>query len=231
MVAVFYPKWEIHPIYISPICKLYFTRLPELRGKFCLEGYFLRLYYHNGAHLIKSDMFLTKGGAWGHNVCIVQIPAAFQNFYAPQSGLWKTWHWMDISKNCCGHKCNRAMYHTSVRSLFKRCHSDGSILHKSGSTASIPDMRKENFSSLVFPDQPEAAERAALESSSEVSTSESDASYCRSFSLTWYFSILLCRRYSCFHSTFCSCSLLLQNSPCVYLKIFVITIFPKGNYF
>lgn len=68
---------------------------------------------------------------------------------------------------------------TNGRSLFKRCHSDGSILQKRGSTTSTPDLQKENFSTLVFPDPPEAADRAALDSSPEVSTSESDASYCR----------------------------------------------------
>ncbi|KAJ8441004.1 LOW QUALITY PROTEIN: hypothetical protein Cgig2_021368 [Carnegiea gigantea] len=68
---------------------------------------------------------------------------------------------------------------TNGRSLFKRCHSDGSILQKRGSTTATPDLRKENFTTLVFPDPPEAADRAALESSPGVSTSESDASYCR----------------------------------------------------
>ncbi|KMT03423.1 hypothetical protein BVRB_8g191080 [Beta vulgaris subsp. vulgaris] len=65
------------------------------------------------------------------------------------------------------------------RSLFKRCWSDGSILRASVSPMSSTNVQQTNFSNLVFQDSSDGSNRLLVESSPDISTSESDTSYYR----------------------------------------------------
>ncbi|KAK9697397.1 hypothetical protein RND81_08G035800 [Saponaria officinalis] len=65
------------------------------------------------------------------------------------------------------------------RSLFKRCWSDGSILHESCSPTSSSSAQRENFSNLGFPNSSQDSNRLLVESSPDISTSDNDTSYFR----------------------------------------------------
>ncbi|KAE9609949.1 putative SAC domain-containing protein [Lupinus albus] len=66
-----------------------------------------------------------------------------------------------------------------ARSFFKRSFSDGNILQESSTPMSAPNGRHENFPNPGLPDRSEEGSKVFSESSPEISTTESDASFSR----------------------------------------------------
>ncbi|KAL9242216.1 hypothetical protein vseg_016237 [Gypsophila vaccaria] len=102
----------------------------------------------------------------------------FLGHFQPQNG--KPALWELSSDQHCDSRGNRQTELEEIgRSSFKRCWSDGSILREGCSPPSSSRVQQENFSKLVYPDSSEDSSRLLIESSPDMSASESDTSYCR----------------------------------------------------
>ncbi|KAL9224175.1 hypothetical protein vseg_000237 [Gypsophila vaccaria] len=102
----------------------------------------------------------------------------FLGHFQPQNDKPAAWqvgsdHHSDSRTN------GRADLKETGRSSFKRCWSDGSILHESGSPISSSSAQRENFSKLAYPNSSTDSSRLLTESSPDISASESDTSYFR----------------------------------------------------
>lgn len=101
----------------------------------------------------------------------------FLGHFRPQDGKPALWelgcdhHW-NLGRN------GQTDVDENGRSLFKRCWSDGNMLHARGSPISSPHVQQ-NFSNLVFPNSSKGSNQLLVESSPDISTTESDTSYYR----------------------------------------------------
>ncbi|XP_074280812.1 phosphoinositide phosphatase SAC4-like [Silene latifolia] len=102
----------------------------------------------------------------------------FLGNFQPQSGKPSVWE-LGSDHDCDSRRNVQSEHKETERSSFKRCWSDGSILRESSSPISSSNMRRENFSNYVFPISSEDSNRLLVESSPDISASESDTSYCR----------------------------------------------------
>ncbi|KAK9705737.1 hypothetical protein RND81_07G078100 [Saponaria officinalis] len=102
----------------------------------------------------------------------------FLGHFQPQNGKPALWE-LSSDQHCDSRRNGQTELKEIGRSSFKRCWSDGSILRESGSPNSSSNIRQEHFSKLVFPDSSKDSNRLLLESSPDISASESDTSYCR----------------------------------------------------
>lgn len=102
----------------------------------------------------------------------------FLGHFQPQHGKPALWE-LGSDHHCDAGRNGQTDTDGKGRSLFKRCWSDGNILHESSSPGATPNLQRENLTNLVFRDQSEGASRFLAESSPDISASESDSSYCR----------------------------------------------------
>lgn len=102
----------------------------------------------------------------------------FLGHFQPQLGKPALWN-LGSDHHCSPGGNGQTDIDENGRSLFKRCWSDGSILHPSGSPMSSTHDQREKVSKLVFPDSSEGSNQHVVESTPEISASESDTSYHR----------------------------------------------------
>ncbi|CAO2841635.1 unnamed protein product [Amaranthus hypochondriacus] len=102
----------------------------------------------------------------------------FLGHFQPQLGKPALWN-LGSDHHCSPGRNGQTDIDENGRSLFKRCWSDGSILHPSGSPMSSTHDQREKVSKLVFADSSEGSNQNLVESTPEISASESDTSYHR----------------------------------------------------
>lgn len=102
----------------------------------------------------------------------------FLGHFRPQHGKPALWE-LGSDQHCDARRKGQTQFDKNGRLLFKRCWSDGNILHESDFSVSTTRTKRDTFSKLVFPDQSGGDNGDNSESSHHRSTTESDASYCR----------------------------------------------------
>ncbi|XP_038699994.1 phosphoinositide phosphatase SAC3-like isoform X2 [Tripterygium wilfordii] len=102
----------------------------------------------------------------------------FLGHFQPQEGKPALWE-LDSDQHWSIGKSQQMTADQDQRSLFKRCFSDGNILHESISPISATNFNQEKFSSSVLQNRLQGENHMLSESSPEISTSESDVAFSR----------------------------------------------------
>ncbi|XP_044463906.1 phosphoinositide phosphatase SAC3-like isoform X2 [Mangifera indica] len=102
----------------------------------------------------------------------------FLGHFRPQQGKPALWE-LDSDQHYSMGRSGQTNVDDDGRSLFKRSFSDGNILGETGSPMSATNVKQEKVCRSGFPNQLQGGSNGLLESSPEISTSESDMAFSR----------------------------------------------------